>query len=45
MAYQTNLLIMSAGGYRFGDFVRAGLPLALIMITSLAWLLARQYGL
>ena len=45
MAYQTNLLIMSAAGYRFGDFVRAGLPLALIMITSLAWLLARQYGL
>ncbi len=45
MAYQTNLLIMSAAGYRFGDFVRAGLPLALIMITSLAWLLARTYAL
>jgi len=26
MAYQTNLLVMSAGNYRFSDFVRAGLP-------------------
>jgi di/tricarboxylate transporter len=45
MAYQTNLLIMSAGGYRFSDFVRAGLPLALLMVTVLAWLLVRRYGL
>lgn len=31
MAYQTNLLVMHAGGYRFGDFVRVGVPLALLM--------------
>ena len=45
VAYQTNILIMGPGGYRFQDFVRAGLPLALIMITTLAYLLMRRYGL
>ncbi len=29
MAYQTNILIMNAGGYKFSDFVRVGLPLAI----------------
>jgi len=45
MAYQTNLLIMGAAGYSFRDFVRAGTPLAVIMIVSLAYLLVRRYGL
>lgn len=45
VAYQTNLLIMGPGGYQFRDYVRAGLPLALIMITTLAYLLMRRYGL
>ena len=45
MAYQTNLLVMAAAGYRFQDFVRAGLPLAILMWVTLTWLLARQYGL
>lgn len=31
MAYQTNLLVMHAGGYRFIDFVKVGAPLALLM--------------
>lgn len=39
MAYQTNLLIMSAGGYQFSDFVRGGLPLALLMLSLYAILL------
>lgn len=45
VAYQTNLLIMGPGGYRFQDYVRAGLPLALIMIAMLAYLLVRRYAL
>lgn len=45
MGYQTNLLVMSAGGYRFKDFVRAGLPLAILMWITLTYLLAREYGL
>jgi di/tricarboxylate transporter len=29
--YQTNLLILSAGGYRFSDFLRVGIPLTIVM--------------
>jgi di/tricarboxylate transporter len=45
MAYQTNLLLMNAGGYKFGDFVRVGVPLSvglwLVLTTVLVW----AYGL
>jgi di/tricarboxylate transporter len=44
MAYQTNLLVMNAGGYTFSDFVRIGLPLTLIMWLTLSWLLPRLYA-
>jgi di/tricarboxylate transporter len=30
--YQTNLMVMSPGRYTLGDFVRAGLPLALVFL-------------
>lgn len=26
-----NALVMSAGGYRFGDYIRVGLPLQVVM--------------
>jgi len=45
MAYQTNLLVMNAAGYRFADFVRVGLPLVIIMLVVLSILLANRYGL
>lgn len=45
VAYQTNLLIMSAGDYRFGDYVRTGVPLVLLMIATLTGLLVFRYGL
>jgi di/tricarboxylate transporter len=45
MAYQTNLLIMGAAGYKFVDFVKAGAPLALLMISTLAYLLVHRFGL
>jgi di/tricarboxylate transporter len=45
MGYQTNLLVMSAAGYRFKDFVRAGLPLLVLMWVTLTILLAMRYGI
>lgn len=39
IGYQTNLLVFSAGGYRFTDFLRVGLPLTLIMWAILSLLL------
>jgi len=45
MGYQTNLLVMNAGGYRFTDFLRVGTPLFLIMWAALSYLLAWRYGL
>ncbi len=38
MGYQTNAMVMGPGGYKFGDFVRAGAPLKLIfwLISTLA---------
>jgi di/tricarboxylate transporter len=44
MAYKTNLLVMNAGGYSFGDFVRIGVPLTLIMWLTFSWLLPLMYG-
>lgn len=43
MGYQTNLLVMNAGGYRFGDFVRVGTPLFVIMWAGLSAGLAWRY--
>lgn len=45
IAYKTNLLVMSAGGYSFTDFVRVGVPLTLIMWLAFTWLLPQMYGL
>ncbi len=45
MAYQTNLLVMNAGNYTFGDFVRVGLPLVLLMWVTLSLLLPWFYGI
>lgn len=45
MAYQTNLLLMNAGGYKFGDFVRVGLPLSIGLWLILTLVLVWAYGL
>jgi di/tricarboxylate transporter len=43
--YQTNLLVMSAGGYKFADFFRAGLPLQIIMWGGISIAMAIIYDL
>jgi di/tricarboxylate transporter len=43
--YQTNLLVLSAGGYRFSDFIRAGIPLTLIMWIGFSIVLPMVYNL
>jgi di/tricarboxylate transporter len=43
--YQTNLLILSAGGYRFSDFIRVGVPLSVIMWIGFSLILPYLYEL
>ena len=45
IGYQTNLLIMSAGGYRFSDFMRIGIPLTVIMWASFSLIMPLLYDL
>ena len=45
IGYQTNLLVLSAGGYKFTDFMRVGLPLTLIMWAALSFTLLMVYVL
>jgi di/tricarboxylate transporter len=44
-AYQTNMLIMAEGRYAFGDYVRTGVPLIVLMVTTLSTVLVLTYGL
>ena len=43
--YQTNLLILSAGGYKFTDFLRVGIPLTIIMWIGFSLVLPALYEL
>jgi di/tricarboxylate transporter len=43
IGYQTNLLVMSAGGYQFSDFFRAGMPLQSVMWLALSLILPAMY--
>ena len=43
--YQTNLLILSAGGYKFSDFLRVGIPLTVIMWLGFSLILPTLYQL
>jgi len=44
MAYQTNLLVMNAGGYTFMDFIKAGLPLTIIIWLAFSFIVPIMYG-
>ena len=43
MAYNTNLLVMSAGNYSFTEFVKVGVPLTILMWLTLTWVLSTLY--
>lgn len=43
MSYKTNLLVMSAGHYTFGDFLRVGVPLTILMWLTLSFVLSWLY--
>lgn len=45
VGYQTNLLIHSAGGYKFTDFLRMGIPLTIIIGSGFTIALAVIYDL
>ncbi|MXP32210.1 SLC13 family permease [Erythrobacter jejuensis] len=45
IAYQTNMLIMAEGSYEFKDYIRTGVPLVLLMVTTLSILLVITYGM
>lgn len=45
IGYQTNLLVMGPGHYRFRDFVKAGLPLVLILWGVYILIAKFYYGL
>jgi len=45
IGYQTNLLVMGPGHYTFGDFLRAGGPLVIIIWLTFSLLAPWYYGL
>ena len=45
IGYQTNLLVMGPGHYRFADFVRGGLPLVALMWLVFAIIAPPYFGL
>lgn len=45
IGYQTNLLVMGPGQYRFRDFMKAGIPLVLVLWITYILVLRYYYGL
>lgn len=45
IGYQTNLLVMGPGHYRFSDFLRAGVPLVLLIWLTFSLFAPWYYGL
>jgi di/tricarboxylate transporter len=45
IGYQTNLMVMGPGHYRFVDFARVGLPLTLLLWVTFSIFAPIYYGL
>ncbi|MCG8511337.1 MAG: anion permease, partial [Rhodospirillales bacterium] len=45
IGYQTNLLVMGPGHYRFLDFTRVGIPLILLLWGAFSLVVPWYYGL
>jgi di/tricarboxylate transporter len=43
ISYQTNTMVFTAGGYRFSDFVRMGVPLNIVFCTAAILLIPRFF--
>jgi len=43
IGYQTNAIVFSAGGYRFGDFLRIGLPITAVVGTTAVLLIPKFF--
>jgi di/tricarboxylate transporter len=43
IGYQTNLMVYGPGGYRFGDYLRFGAPLSLLVGVVVLWTIPRVW--
>jgi di/tricarboxylate transporter len=39
VAHQANAMVMGPGGYRYKDYLKAGLPLTLVTLVVAAWVI------
>ena len=45
VGYQTNLMVYGPGGYTFGDYVRVGAPLQMILAVVTTLAIAGYWGI
>jgi di/tricarboxylate transporter len=45
IGHQTNTMVYGPGGYRFGDYVRLGLPITIVVFVGVVGLTALSWGL
>ncbi|WP_394168725.1 SLC13 family permease [Saccharospirillum alexandrii] len=45
LGYQTNLMVMGPGGYRFSDYLKVGLPMNMLIGASTLVVISLRYGL